>query len=547
MTFKSTWSVVRIAAFTFLVSACSGNIYNPNATTTTAATGVVTSSMSCTISNVAVNGIDVTFSIGVTGGTASYTFSSIVLNGISGSLVGGSPTFASAATEVAAFTGLSIPASSSVSGTAVVTDADGTTASCPITAAAGTSSTSTLTCYALASIASPSVGQADTLTFTASGGTAPYTFSAFNAGAAVASQSEATVSATQHSATVAYSAAGNVTATIKLADNAGTTTTCSVPVNVQMVSTSSTGNGQVTTVPAGFFSVNGTMFYAPDTAHFCQVMSAQQLATMGGSASATAYGNVPTAMENDGQCPLPAGFFLANGAIWRADANHHFCQITSWTLWSHLGGPSNYPTYPVIPNTMVGDVQCRLPAGFFRLGGGGWYSDGGNVCSFVSMPHYYDSGAPDFNAVPDYSPLPNSMNYTGQCGWATGNPIYREHEVVGHFDFLFSNSGAEGPGYYVLDGQAFTLLSGNVPGSTAMYRCHTAAGIHFETLDPGCEGQYMEGAQGYVFGGQVTGSVPLYRLYHPPTGAHLTTKDQNEIAYALANGWLMEGGQGFAF
>lgn len=92
---------------------------------------------------------------------------------------------------------------------------------------------STLACAFVATPASPTLNQNTTFVATASGGTAPYTFSNFNLSTdGTVVTSFAANSATTASGVGKYSSIGTRTATAKLKDNAGTEIVCSAPVNV---------------------------------------------------------------------------------------------------------------------------------------------------------------------------------------------------------------------------------------------------------------------------------------------------------------------------
>ena len=57
----------------------------------------------------------------------------------------------------------------------------------------------------------------------------------------------------------------------------------------------------------------------------------------------------------------------------------------------------------------------------------------------------------------------------------------------------------------------------------------------------GTIGWIQEGADGYVFASQVSGSEPLYRLYNPNDGLHLWTMDANEKKVLIGIGFIDEG------
>ena len=57
----------------------------------------------------------------------------------------------------------------------------------------------------------------------------------------------------------------------------------------------------------------------------------------------------------------------------------------------------------------------------------------------------------------------------------------------------------------------------------------------------GTLGWIQEGADGYVFASQVSGSEPLYRLYNPNDGLHHWTMDSNERDVLIGLGFIDEG------
>ena len=73
------------------------------------------------------------------------------------------------------------------------------------------------------------------------------------------------------------------------------------------------------------------------------------------------------------------------------------------------------------------------------------------------------------------------------------------------------------------------------------------SGHHHYTTDQneynvlGTLGWIQEGADGYVFPSQVSGSEPLYRLYNPNDGLHHWTMDSNERTVLIGYGWIDEG------
>jgi hypothetical protein len=72
------------------------------------------------------------------------------------------------------------------------------------------------------------------------------------------------------------------------------------------------------------------------------------------------------------------------------------------------------------------------------------------------------------------------------------------------------------------------------------YEHHWTTDAHeYDVL--GTIGWMQEGADGYVFATQVTGSEPLYRLYNPNDGLHHWTMDANECRVLIGYGFIDEG------
>ena len=63
----------------------------------------------------------------------------------------------------------------------------------------------------------------------------------------------------------------------------------------------------------------------------------------------------------------------------------------------------------------------------------------------------------------------------------------------------------------------------------------------------GSIGWTQEGIACYLFQTQVTGSVPLYRLYNPNDGNHHWTMDANEYNFLNSIGWNDEGIAAYVF
>jgi hypothetical protein len=139
-------------------------------------------------------------------------------------------------------------------GTVVVKDTVGLIAQCNFTvtvAPAGTNP-STLACTLAGTPSTPSVNQSVAFLASASGGTAPYTFSNFVAGAdSTVVNSLTSASATTATATARYSTSGLKAPEVRLTDSTGTFVTCSQSLNVAAIAAVSVVAAPATAVIAG--------------------------------------------------------------------------------------------------------------------------------------------------------------------------------------------------------------------------------------------------------------------------------------------------------
>ncbi len=110
-------------------------------------------------------------------------------------------------------------------------------------------------------------------------------------------------------------------------------------------------------------------------------------------------------------------------------------------------------------------------------------------------------------------------------------------------DFLFSLSPSEGTSVgYIYEGSPFSLLATYSINTIAVYRCYNGS-RHYVSTDALCESQHVnEGTLGYLFTSPFLGSVPLFRLYQPGTGAHLESLYSTE---GVANSFSFEFTQGY--
>ena len=111
------------------------------------------------------------------------------------------------------------------------------------------------------------------------------------------------------------------------------------------------------------------------------------------------------------------------------------------------------------------------------------------------------------------------------------------------------------------EGIACYVFSTQVPGSAPLFRAwHPTTGAHLYTMDAAewhrattTLGYVAEGITGYIYGGQQSGAIPLYRAYRPTTifqqpasDDHFYTVDQAEHIRAVQQmGYSEEGVTGY--
>ena len=93
-------------------------------------------------------------------------------------------------------------------------------------------------------------------------------------------------------------------------------------------------------------------------------------------------------------------------------------------------------------------------------------------------------------------------------------------------------------GYYVIDA-AETVPYYRLYNPNSFEHHWTTDANEYSVL--GTLGWIQEGADGYVFADQVSGSEPLYRLYNPNDGLHHWTMDTNERTVLIGYGFIDEG------
>jgi hypothetical protein len=110
------------------------------------------------------------------------------------------------------------------------------------------------------------------------------------------------------------------------------------------------------------------------------------------------------------------------------------------------------------------------------------------------------------------------------------------------------NEGAQSG--YVLEARDYFYLASTPAGQhVPLYRCHTLeTHDHFLSTVANCEGATGEGQLGYVATTQVSGTVPLYRLYRAGTGNTFYTMSTEEADNAVSQySYARQGVTGYVY
>ena len=149
------------------------------------------------------------------------------------------------------------------------------------------------------------------------------------------------------------------------------------------------------------------------------------------------------------------------------------------------------------------------------------------MCLFCTVSVWAQGMAPRYRL---YNPNNFHHHYT------TDANEYNALEAIGWIK--------EGAGCYLYDGNVTIDSVDAVP----YYRIYNPNSFeHHWTTDANeydvleTLGWIQEGADGYVFATQVSGSEPLYRLYNPNDGLHHWTMDSNERTVLVGLGFIDEG------
>lgn len=201
--------------------------------------------------------------------------------------------------------------------------------------------------------------------------------------------------------------------------------------------------------PVGLFRLPvGAAGFANGAGHYCLFGSPESLATCGG---VTDFWSLPEylstgALAYDGACGCPAmppppgdpppgdpppapgadptGLFRIGGGGYFANGAGHYCSFPNMERWNQCAG-IDFWAAPEVPSagTLVYDGECccaaaqaALPAGFFRSGGGAFYSNG--ACRFcgIGSPAQLAgcTGGADFFSLTERPAA--GASYDGVCG-----------------------------------------------------------------------------------------------------------------------------------
>jgi hypothetical protein len=118
-------------------------------------------------------------------------------------------------------------------------------------------------------------------------------------------------------------------------------------------------------------------------------------------------------------------------------------------------------------------------------------------------------------------------------------------------DHLYGTDPDEGAAAgYVLEGlNYFYLLAAPAPGHVPLYRCLTpSTPDHFLSTLQSCEGATNQGLLGYIATTQISGTVPLYRLYRYGWGNTFYTLSAAEADNAVVQySYTPQGVTGYVY
>ncbi|MBI4090928.1 MAG: hypothetical protein HY422_02795 [Candidatus Komeilibacteria bacterium] len=117
------------------------------------------------------------------------------------------------------------------------------------------------------------------------------------------------------------------------------------------------------------------------------------------------------------------------------------------------------------------------------------------------------------------------------------NSTYRNYYFLTHVFLEGINAS------FTFAGQAFNVYTDPGNDLVAVYRCFNPVGDHFMSRDANCEGQSVEGLEGYLHASPTAGHAPVYRMYNTQASDHMITLDE---ARGTGAGYYSESILGYA-
>jgi len=173
--------------------------------------------------------------------------------------------------------------------------------------------------------------------------------------------------------------------------------------------------------PVGYFSVEGTGYFANEGGEYCAFASFEQWLKAGGPLDTTAaplLAAVPATLTSKGICAYRE-FFSVAGIGYYANESGNYCRAINFSHWLALGGtqdPASIPHFDSFPESMHFDGDCAV-TGFFFVQGTGYRTEAdGKYCSLSSWEKYLAlGGSEDVSKVATLDSVPASLIPSGEC------------------------------------------------------------------------------------------------------------------------------------
>ncbi|HYR09143.1 MAG TPA: S8 family peptidase [Longimicrobium sp.] len=196
-----------------------------------------------------------------------------------------------------------------------------------------------------------------------------------------------------------------------------------------------------------------------------------------------------------------------------------------------------------------------------------WISNIDSLESGTSMAAPYVAGAAALYLQALSSATPSAVN-TAVLGNASsgklsslgsGSPNLLLHAIFGRWPIHRHYNSSTGDrmygwfpyeqawvGYWPETQNYFYLESQPASGYTALYRCLSGTNSLLTTAS-NCEGATHEGIRGYIATSQLTGTVPLYRLYKSSIPDDIYTISSSEVTSLQGAGYTLVGTTGYVY